>query len=80
MRGPIGHVGRPERAGRGVRAVRALLRLRRVDGGAAAVEFALLTTLVATVTFAAAAVIGAEIGQPLESLTAVLGAIAGTNG
>lgn len=47
----------------------------RQDEGAAAVEFALVATFVATLAFGTAAVISVEIDQPLQSLTSVLSVI-----
>lgn len=81
MRGPVRHVRRRRpRAGKGVRLARVLLRAHRDDGGAAAVEFALLTTFAASVAFGTVALIGAEVDQPLEGLTSVLSVLAETNG
>lgn len=47
-------------------------RGHRSDAGAIAAEFALLTTLVAGITFGTAAVVGTSVDEPLQALTSVL--------
>jgi hypothetical protein len=50
------------------------------DVGAATVEFVLLTTLAAGAALGIAALAGAQVEQPLETITTVLSGLAGSNG
>jgi Flp pilus assembly protein TadG len=81
MRGPVSCSRQPElREERGGRRSRPAPGGRRGEAGSAAVEFALVTTFVASLAFGTAALIGAGMDQPLHSVTSVLSAITQTRG
>ena len=56
------------------------VRVGSRDGGAIAVEFALLATLVAGLSFGVAVVIGASVEHPLQLLGTVLNGLTGSAG
>jgi Flp pilus assembly pilin Flp len=50
------------------------------DVGAAAAEFALLTTLLAGATLGLGAVVGSQVEQPLDAISSVLSELSGVDG